>query len=331
MDCTASRGPVARETLAKHGRARCGLAEGTQVLGQAGRSHLLPGVTGQSCPSPGQGPSTAAHQAQPALPRPCRPPLIGVISHRYFPRSQQRFDNKQDGQGKGFNCCEPHPQRSPGSGPDTEHKAGFARGGAEASGGRRTLAAELCAGRARRLFREHLGMTQCLLLSMRVMSMPRSRRFALIRGRGPAAPRARQNLTGSVQNPASLPPPQVGISGAASQGIPAAPHCFTGHGGIQLKGDFFSTLNESKNSFPWETSLQTDGAVPTKLMLSMPSGAGPEVKLSIPQGLCLPPGPRCPSPCTGQVGKKGLTPQLPARRCGVMLKLFPLLHEVSCH
>lgn len=162
------------------------MAEGTQVLGKAGRTRLPVGVTGRSCPSAGVGPRTAARQARPALPRPCRPPLIGAIFQRYFPRSQQRFDNKQKGERKGLTVASPIPSAAPGSGPDTEHKPGFARGGAEANGARMTLAPELGAGRARRLFREHLGMTQCLLLSMRVMSVPRSRRASPSRSAGAA-------------------------------------------------------------------------------------------------------------------------------------------------
>lgn len=176
---------------------------------ESGDRPICCGVTRQSCPSPGLRPRTAARQAQPALPR---PPLIGVISHKYFPRSQQRFDNKQTGERKGLTVASPIPSSEPGS--ERRAKPGFARGGTEASAGRMRLAPELGAGRARRLFREHLGMTQCLLLSMRVMSMPRSRHFTFRWGCGlqhsehgktaGAGSKNRQNHIDGVQNSKKL-------------------------------------------------------------------------------------------------------------------------------
>lgn len=46
------------------------------------------------------------------------------------------------------------------------HKPHFTREETEAKRGRMMFAREPFAGRARNLFREHLGVTQCLLLSM---------------------------------------------------------------------------------------------------------------------------------------------------------------------
>lgn len=209
MDCTASRGPVARETLAKHGRPRSGMAEGTQVLGKAGRTRLPVGVTGRSCPSAGVGPRTAARQAQPALPRPCRPPLIGAIFQRYFPRSQQRFDNKQKGGKKGFNCCEPHPERSPGlwAGHGAQARLRQGRNGGQQS--------ENDAGSRARCWQSQEALpgtswndSMPFTFNASDVSAPQPpcEPFAFSRGCGrPPALRARQNRTGGVQNSASLP------------------------------------------------------------------------------------------------------------------------------
>jgi len=77
MDCTASRGPVARETLAKHGRPRFGDSRGDTGARKPVQTHLLIADEEQSlCEPPALAQRRAAtRQAKPALPLPGRPPL----------------------------------------------------------------------------------------------------------------------------------------------------------------------------------------------------------------------------------------------------------------
>lgn len=76
----------------------------------SGRGQSRRGLTQPArAPSPGGArEGTATPRAKPALPRPGRPPLIRVIFQKYFPRSEQRFDNRE-GRGKGLTIASAGP------------------------------------------------------------------------------------------------------------------------------------------------------------------------------------------------------------------------------
>lgn len=180
--------------------------------------------------------------------------------------------------------------------------------------------------------------------AMRVMSVPRSRRgerSAFSRGcERPAAPRARQN---PAQDPAKTAKNWDNLSCFPRDTCSTSLLCWAwSKVGLDELGDFFHNFNEPKNN---HRAVSSTSLHPGKLCCQQtepfpPAWCSPcpqercqrDARASLPQHPC-PGSASCPAPAAlpVQVGTKGLKLQLPAQRCGVMLKLFPLPHEVSCH